>query len=285
QGHPGGPGEGLQVLPAVEGATPDAGGLHLGRRAADDRHRPGADGAAEDDPARRAVDGPRAAAPRGDLHHRAAPEPRREGELPACRAEHAHRAPLRRLRLHPGERPRRHGRRGQGSGAERGREGVLPRLLLGRAQELQRREVLSAPQALAVKKAFFDKLETRSPKAREAALLAALPKHIAWAKKRAPGFAKILANVNPAKIRSRKALAALPLTRKSDLGSFQKALPPLGGLNATPPAKLFVSPGPINDPEGTGANWWRTARGLYAGGFREGDVILNSYAYHFTPAG
>ena len=115
--------------------------------------------------------------------------------------------------------------------------------------------------------------------------MAALPKHIAWAKKRAPGLAKIFSSVNASKINSRKALATLPLTRKSDLAGLQKDLPPLGGLNATPPAKLFVSPGPINDPEGRGANWWRTARGLFAGGFRAGDVVLNSYAYHFTPAG
>ena len=138
---------------------------------------------------------------------------------------------------------------------------------------------------MAVKREHFDKLEIRSPKARETALLAALPRHIAWAKKRAPGFAKLLAKVNPAKIRSRKALAALPLTRKSDLAPLQKALPPLGGLNAATPAKLFISPGPINDMEGAGTNWWRTARGLFAGGFRRGDTILNSYAYHFTPAG
>jgi phenylacetate-CoA ligase len=115
--------------------------------------------------------------------------------------------------------------------------------------------------------------------------MAALPRHIAWAKKRAPGFARILASVNPSKIKSRQALATLPLTRKSDLATLQKDLPPLGGLNATPPAKLFVSPGPIHDMEGSDANWWRTARGLFAGGFRKGDVILNSYAYHFTPAG
>jgi len=138
---------------------------------------------------------------------------------------------------------------------------------------------------LAVKREFFDKLETRSPKAREAALLSALPKHIAWAKKRAPGFSKILSAVNPAKVTSRKALAKLPVTRKSDLVSLQKASPPLGGLNAIPPAKLFVSPGPIQDMEGVGADWWRTARGLFAGGFRKGDLVLNSYAYHFTPAG
>ena len=115
--------------------------------------------------------------------------------------------------------------------------------------------------------------------------MAALPKHIAWAKKSAPGFARILRDVKADKVRSRKALAQLPVIRKSDLAALQKALPPLGGLNATPPAKLFVSPGPIYDPEGLGTNWWRTARGLFAGGFRKGDVVLNTFAYHFTPAG
>ncbi len=135
---------------------------------------------------------------------------------------------------------------------------------------------------------YFDRLETRSPKAREAALMAALPKHIAHAKRHAPGFARTLKDVRPEKINSRKALARLPVTRKSDLASLQKELPPLGGLNATPVeklAKLFVSPGPIYEPEGRGPDWWRTARGLFAGGFRAGDRVANTFAYHFTPAG
>jgi phenylacetate-CoA ligase len=134
----------------------------------------------------------------------------------------------------------------------------------------------------------FDKLETRSPKARESALMAALPKLIAHAKKQAPGFSRILKNIDPGKIKSRVALASVPVTRKSELAAIQKALPPLGGLNATPVgklAKLFVSPGPLYEPEGRGKNWWRCARGLFAGGFRAGDVVMNSYAYHFTPAG
>ena len=134
----------------------------------------------------------------------------------------------------------------------------------------------------------LDKLETRSPKAREKALLAALPKLIAHAKKSAPGFARILKDVRPQRITSRKALATLPVTRKSDLGTLQKQIPPLGGLNATPVeklAKLFLSPGPIYDPEGRGPNWWRSARGLFAGGFRAGDRVINTFAYHFTPAG
>ncbi len=135
---------------------------------------------------------------------------------------------------------------------------------------------------------YFDKLETRAPRARENALMAALPGLILHAKKRAPGFAKILKDVSPVKVKSREALSKLPVTRKSDLGRLQKERPPLGGLNAAPLerlAKLFISPGPIYDPEGRGKNWWRTARGLFAGGFRAGDCVMNSFAYHFTPAG
>ena len=135
---------------------------------------------------------------------------------------------------------------------------------------------------------YFDKLETRAPKLREAALMAELPKLIAHARRRAPGFGRILAAVDPAKIHTRKALAGLPVTRKSDLADLQANDRPLGGLNATPLSKLgkvFMSPGPIYEPEGRGRNWWRTARALYAGGFRAGDLVVNTFAYHFTPAG
>jgi phenylacetate-CoA ligase len=134
----------------------------------------------------------------------------------------------------------------------------------------------------------FDALETRPPEVREAALMAALPGQVAHAIANAPGFARIFRGVEPEKIDSRAALAALPVTRKSDLGDLQKAAPPLGGLNAAPVAKLaklFASPGPLYEPQGHGADWWRTARGLFAGGFRAGDLVVNTFAYHFTPAG
>jgi len=134
----------------------------------------------------------------------------------------------------------------------------------------------------------YDALETRSADERETQLMAALPKQIALAKRRAPGFKRILRGIDPKRVDSRAALAKLPVTRKSDLGELQKAMPPLGGLNATPLSKLeklFVSPGPIYEPQGTGKDWWRTGRGLYAGGFRAGDLVVNTFAYHFTPAG
>jgi phenylacetate-CoA ligase len=134
----------------------------------------------------------------------------------------------------------------------------------------------------------YDRLETRSPKTRERALMAALPKLIAHAQKNAPGFARILKGVRASTIKNREALASLPVTRKSELATLQNERPPLGGLNATlveKLARLFVSPGPVYDPEGRGTDWWRSARGLFAGGFRAGDRVLNTFAYHFTPAG
>jgi len=135
---------------------------------------------------------------------------------------------------------------------------------------------------------YFDLLETRPPEAREAALTASLPAHLANAKRQAPGLGRILEDIDPAKITSRDALATLPVTRKSDLPALQKRLPPLGGLNATPVeklCKLFVSPGPTYEPEGHGRDWWRTTRGLFAAGFRAGHRVANSFAYHLTPAG
>ena len=135
---------------------------------------------------------------------------------------------------------------------------------------------------------YFDDLETRDPEAREAALMAALPAQVARAKDHAPGFGEILADIDPAAVTGRTSLAALPVTRKSALIGLQETDPPFGGLTATPVrdlARLYLSPGPIADPEGTGGDFWRMARALFAGGFRKGDVVHNCFSYHFTPAG
>lgn len=135
---------------------------------------------------------------------------------------------------------------------------------------------------------FFDSLETRSADERERWLAGALPKQIAHAKKVAPHFAALLAEVDPAQVSTRAALAKLPVTRKSDLGELQRQDPPFGGLASTEPgaiARVFASPGPIYDPEGPGPDWWRFARGMFAAGFRAGDLIYSTFAYGFTPAG
>ncbi len=142
----------------------------------------------------------------------------------------------------------------------------------------------------------FDALETRDPAAREAALMAALPKQVAAAQ-RTPAFGALLAGVDAATITSRDALARLPVLRKGELLERQKAQraqDPFGGfsaigwsgLHAPRGAKrVFQSPGPIYEPEGAAPDYWRIARAMHAAGFRAGDLIHNSFSYHLTPAG
>ena len=135
---------------------------------------------------------------------------------------------------------------------------------------------------------FYDSLETRDPAARERDLLAALPKQVAHARAHAPAYSALLKDADPANITSRSALAKLPVVRKSELIDRQKQAPPFGGLAAVKPgalARVFMSPGPIYDPEGKGRDYWRMARSLFASGFRAGDLIHNCFAYHLTPAG
>ena len=127
---------------------------------------------------------------------------------------------------------------------------------------------------------YYDKLETRLPDARRSAQAAALPGFIAHARETVPHYAMLLAHLPPD-----APFAALPLTRKSDLVARQQLSPPFGGMGGGAGRRVFMSPGPIFEPEGNGPDSWRCARALYATGLRKGDLLHNSFAYHFTPAG
>lgn len=131
--------------------------------------------------------------------------------------------------------------------------------------------------------------ETMSPGAREryqATWLAALMEH-AWA--HAPGVRRRLeeAGLAPKNFRSTDDLARLPVIRKSAMPELQKADPPFGGFCTVPVTKLrkiFVSPGPIFEPMGPEVSAFHAETGLFAGGFRPGDVVINTFAYALTPA-
>ncbi len=136
---------------------------------------------------------------------------------------------------------------------------------------------------------YYDARETRDPAAREHDLLARLPAQIAHAKARAPAFAALLQDIDPAAVTTREALARLPVIRKSELLERQKLARPFGGFAATGwgpgCARVFASPGPIYEPEGARKDYWRLARAFHAAGFRAGDLVHNTFSYHFTPAG
>ncbi|MGR3717674.1 MAG: phenylacetate--CoA ligase family protein [Thermohalobaculum sp.] len=135
----------------------------------------------------------------------------------------------------------------------------------------------------------YDNLEIRDPAAREAALFECLRAQIVKARAEAPGMARHLGGVVAAAVSGRAELASLPVLRKSVLIELQKADPPFGGLTTRPAGEfdhVFQSPGPIYEPGlSSTPDWWRIGRALHAAGFRRGDIVHNSFAYHLTPAG
>ncbi|KJS10137.1 MAG: AMP-dependent synthetase [Hoeflea sp. BRH_c9] len=134
----------------------------------------------------------------------------------------------------------------------------------------------------------FDDRETRQPEAREQETFAKLRTLLERSLKRLPALDSWLGHPDPSGLVDRTALAALPVLRKPDLMEMQEANPPFGGL-ADPDAlkgnRVFMSPGPVWEPQGLGVDPWAAARALFAAGFRAGDVIHNSLAYHMTPGG
>ena len=139
----------------------------------------------------------------------------------------------------------------------------------------------------------FDKLETRVPEQREAELMTALPALVRRAQE-LPALGQVLAGVDAATVTSRAALARLPVTRKGELLDRQMAsrkTDPFGGFSAigwrgmkrSGATRVYQSPGPIYEPHGQSADYWRAGRALKAAGFEAGDLVHNSFSYHLTP--
>jgi phenylacetate-CoA ligase len=141
----------------------------------------------------------------------------------------------------------------------------------------------------------YDAQETRGTQEREAALMAALPAQVANAQKYSVAFAEILNGVDAASITSRRALAQLPVTRKYELlerQQAQRAKDPFGGFSSigwkgmvrsAGVKRVYQSPGPIYEPEGHAADYWRAGRAMAAAGFESGDLVHNCFSYHLTP--
>jgi phenylacetate-CoA ligase len=138
---------------------------------------------------------------------------------------------------------------------------------------------------------YFDKEQETMPTARREELHRELLREtVQHAYEHAPATRRKMdaAGVRPQDIRELADLRKIPLTKKADLKHIQKGEPPFGGLAALPPRamrRIYVSPGPTFDPEGREETHWRWEKPFYAAGFREGDIVQNTFMYHFSPAG
>ena len=143
--------------------------------------------------------------------------------------------------------------------------------------------------AIARKDEFFDELETMPPKVREEYQNQRLAETLEHAYRNAPAAKEIFkkAHLSPDQIGSIKDLEKLPITRKTDLIELQKKKPPYGGLLALTPEeveRIFITPGPIYEPHQIEEIKW-FAKAFWAAGFKKGDVVINSFTYHMSPAG
>lgn len=139
------------------------------------------------------------------------------------------------------------------------------------------------------KKGYFqEEKETQTASERGRYLNRRLRQIVTYAYENAPAVRKTLdkAGLKPAAIKTVADLAHIPVTEKANLVALQKKTPPFGGFNGVPPEKLrrvFASPGPIYEPGEMDYEDTRWAQGLFAGGFRPGDLAQVTFGFHLTP--
>ncbi len=136
---------------------------------------------------------------------------------------------------------------------------------------------------------YFDDLETMPVPDRERYLNTKLAEAVDRAYRNAPAAREIMdrAGVKPQDIQRLRDLGKLPVIRKTDLIDMQKRNPPYGGFLAIPAdevERVFISPGPVYEPiQHSGIKWF--AKSFWAAGFRKGDIVVNTFTYHLSPAG
>jgi phenylacetate-CoA ligase len=95
------------------------------------------------------------------------------------------------------------------------------------------------------------------------------------------------AGLSPADIRDWDDWARIPKFSKKELISFQQEhgveAMLSGGIGAL--SRVYMSPGPIFDPEGRSRDYWGWTEAFFAAGFRPGDLAQMTFSYHLTPAG
>ena len=136
---------------------------------------------------------------------------------------------------------------------------------------------------------YLDDLEIRDPRSRERALFRRLPKFLAEISETIPGWKQRLRKFEVATVRSREALAQIPVLRKPELMEAQQKKPPFGNFAnkaMLSGARYFMSPGPVWEPQAAGHDdHWGGARAFHAAGIMKGDLVHCSLSYHMTPGG
>lgn len=122
------------------------------------------------------------------------------------------------------------------------------------------------------------------------AVMEALKAVIRYAYDHANGFKEIMskASLIPEDIQSITDLDKIPVLKKDQLPELQANHLPFGQfatISASEMARIFMSPGPIYDPQTHENDFWRFSEALAVAGFGEEDIVQNTFSYHLSPAG
>jgi len=154
---------------------------------------------------------------------------------------------------------------------------------------LLRRSYMPKPEVTDRTTGFFKKnLETMPQKKRIEYQNQKLRGIVQYAYKNSVAFKNKMdsAGLKPKDIQNIKDLEKIPITKKTELMELQKKNPPFGGFEGVPITemrRIFISPGPIYEPGEADYNELGWAQGMVAGGFRPGDVAINTFSYHMVP--
>lgn len=88
------------------------------------------------------------------------------------------------------------------------------------------------------------------------------------------------AGLHPADIQDIRQLDAVPIQAKDELVEARQ----VSHMDWTP-QRIFQSPGPIYEVQPEGADPWRWKNALDGAGLEPGDVVINCFGYHLSPAG
>lgn len=117
-----------------------------------------------------------------------------------------------------------------------------------------------------------------------------LPAFVAAAYAAAPAIRELFdaAGVSPADVRHAADLDRLPVTPKDRLLALQRERPPFGGflgIDQREIARVFVSPGPIYEPDTDERPGQGYGAAFAKAGIGPDDIVLNTWSYHLVPAG
>jgi phenylacetate-CoA ligase len=113
---------------------------------------------------------------------------------------------------------------------------------------------------------------------------------VAHAYAHAPAIKDLMdaAGVTPADITGVDDLHKIPVTSKDRLVELHRTNPPFGGflaMDIDDLPRIYVSPGPIFDPQPPNPQGWASLEMFRYVGFGRGDRVLNTFMYHLVPAG